>query len=125
MANVLTLRGRVLQSRDAVELLSDKWRVAILHALEVGPQRTGQVHKALKEVSSKVLTQTLRGMERDGLISRAVFSVIPPRVEYALTPMGRSLIVPLRELCHWAKAHVAERDRARKHFDARPDPRAS
>ena len=121
MANVLTLRGRVLQSRDAVELLSDKWRVAVLHALEVGPQRTGQVHKALKEVSSKVLTQTLRGMERDGLISRAVFSVIPPRVEYALTPMGRSLIVPLRELCHWAKAHVAERDRSRKHFDARPD----
>ena len=121
MANVLTLRGRVLQSRDAIELLSDKWRVAILHALEVGPQRTGQLHKALKEVSSKVLTQTLRGMERDGLISRAVFSVIPPRVEYALTPMGRSLIVPLRELCHWAKAHVAERDRARKHFDSRLD----
>jgi DNA-binding HxlR family transcriptional regulator len=64
-----------------------------------------------------VLTQTLRGMERDGLIHREIFNVVPPRVEYGLTNMGRSLIKPLVDLCHWAKAHIAERDQARSKFD--------
>ena len=114
-----TLRGRIPQSRDAIELLSDKWRIPILHALESGPQRSGKLQKAIKGVSAKVLTQTLRGMERDGLISRVVFSVTPPRVEYALTPMGRSGIAPLRKLCHWAKWHAAERDRSRRVFDSK------
>jgi DNA-binding HxlR family transcriptional regulator len=71
----------------------------------------------MEEVSSKVLTQTLRSMERDGLISRKVYTVVPPRVECQLTSMGKSLIVPLRNLCHRAKAHVEERDRARRDFD--------
>jgi DNA-binding HxlR family transcriptional regulator len=113
-----TIRGRVLQSQDAIELVSDKWRIPILHVLAAGPQRAGELQRAVHEVSSKVLTQTLRRMERDGLISRKVASVIPPRVEYSLTPLGRSVIVPLRELCLWAKAHVPERDRARRKFDS-------
>jgi len=119
MGKALSIRGRVLQSRDAIELLSDKWRISILHVLAVGPQRSGELQRALQEVSSKVMTQTLRGMERDGLISRKVHTLIPPRVEYALTPMGKSVISPLRELCHWAKAHVAERDRSRHEYDLR------
>jgi len=119
MGKVLTIRGRVLQSRDAIELLSDKWRISILHVLDAGPQRTGELQRAIPEVSPKVLTQTLRGMERDGLILRTVHAIVPPRVEYRLTPMGRSLIDPLRGLCHWAKAHVAERDRSRREFDGR------
>jgi DNA-binding HxlR family transcriptional regulator len=119
MRETPTIRGRVLQSRDAIELLADKWRVSILHALAAGPHRNGQLQRALREVSPKMLTQTLRRMERDGLITRTVYSVIPPRVAYELTPMGESLVAPLRDLCRWAKAHVAERDRARREFDSR------
>jgi len=113
------LSHRALQSRDAVELLSSKWRIAVLHILEVGPLRSNTLQRALKSISPKVLTQTLRGMERDGLISRKVFPVVPPRVEYQLTEMGRSVIPPLRNLCHWAEAHVKERERARREFDAK------
>ncbi|HKV39863.1 MAG TPA: helix-turn-helix domain-containing protein [Blastocatellia bacterium] len=110
-------RARALQSRDAIELVADKWRIAILHVLSQGPVRTGQIQRALEEVSAKVLTQTLRGMERDGLIERRVLTVVPARVEYALTAMGISVLEPLRALCLWAKAHVDERDDSRKRYD--------
>lgn len=106
-----------LRSRDAIELLSDKWRIALLHLLTTGPLRTNQLHRFIEEVSAKVLTQTLRGMERDGLIERRVVSEAPPHVEYQLTQMGRSVVEPLRELCHWAQAHVEERDAARERYD--------
>jgi DNA-binding HxlR family transcriptional regulator len=117
MATVLTLRDRALQSRDAIELLSSKWRVTIIHLLRDAALRTSEVQGAIPDVSPKVLTETLRGMERDGLIERRVLSAVPARVEYELTPMGYSLIAPLQELCHWAKVHVAERDAARQRFD--------
>jgi DNA-binding HxlR family transcriptional regulator len=119
MAKPPGLRTRALQSRHAIELLSDKWRITILHLLEPGPLRSGQLQRAIEGVSPKVLTQTLRRMERDGLISRKIYPVVPPRVEYQLTEMGASLISPLRGLCHWAEAHVKERDQARQEFDAR------
>ena len=117
MPVTIDIRDRALQSRDAIELLSDKWRIAILHVLTPGPLRTGELQRAIEEVSPKVLTQTLRAMERDGLIDRRVFPVVPPRVEYELTDMGRSVLKPLRDLCHWAKAHVSQRDIARRRFD--------
>ena len=117
MAKLIPIRERALQSREAIELIADKWRIPILHVLSPGPLRTGDLQRAMEEISSKVLTQTLRGLERDGLIQRHIFSVVPPRVEYCLTPMGDSLLQPLRELCHWAKAHMDERDAARKQFD--------
>jgi DNA-binding HxlR family transcriptional regulator len=117
MAQVLAFREKALQSQDAVELLASKWRVTILHILRDGPLRTGEIQSAVSGVSPKVLTQTLRGMERDGLIVRTIHSVVPPRVEYALTVMGTSLLGPLQDLCHWAKAHVHERDEARLRFD--------
>lgn len=117
MAKVTTIRRRALESREVIELLADKWRIPILHILAPASLRTGVLQRALSEVSPKVLTQTLRGMERDGLLTRKVFPVVPPRVEYTLTEMGRSLLSPLRDLCLWAKAHCVERDRARKEFD--------
>jgi DNA-binding HxlR family transcriptional regulator len=116
-AKVISLRDRALQSRDAIDLLSSKWRITIIHLLRDGPLRTKILQGAISEISPKVLTQTLRGMERDGLIDRHIHSVVPPRVEYALTDMGRSLIKPLQDLCHWAEAHVAERSAARSRFD--------
>jgi DNA-binding HxlR family transcriptional regulator len=118
MARMLSIRRRALQSRDAIELLSDKWRITILHVLTPGALRTSLVQRAIPEVSAKVLTQTLRGMERDGLLNRKVHTVVPARVEYRLTEMGRSLIAPLHDLCKWAEAHVEERERARREFDA-------
>jgi DNA-binding HxlR family transcriptional regulator len=117
MAKVLSLGDLALQSRDAIDLLSNKWRIPILHILRNGPLRTNALQGAMSQVSAKVLTQTLRGMERDGLIDRRIFNVAPPRVEYVVTDMGRSLIKPLQDLCQWAESHVAERDAARKKFD--------
>jgi len=112
------LRPRALQSKDAVELLSDKWRIVVLHLLTAGPLRASKLQRAIPRVSPKMLTQTLRGLERDGLVGRQVFTVVPARVEYQLTHMGESVIPLLRRLCHWAKAHVPERDEARRRFDA-------
>jgi DNA-binding HxlR family transcriptional regulator len=77
------------------------------------------LQRAIAEVSPKMLTQILRGLERDGLIERRVGNVVPARVEYQLTPMGASVIPLLSELCRWAKAHRDARDAARRRFDAR------
>jgi len=118
MEKLRSVRQRALQSKDAIELLSDKWRIVVLHVLTPGPLRARELQRAIHLVSPKMLTQTLRGLERDGLIERRIFSVVPARVEYKLSRMGESVIPLLRELCHWAKAHVAERDFARKRFDA-------
>jgi DNA-binding HxlR family transcriptional regulator len=117
MAKLQSLRARALQSRDAIELLSHKWRVAILHLLTSGPLRANELQRAIRKVSPKMLTQTLRRLERDGLIHRHVRNVIPPHVEYELTPMGESVIPLLRSLCHWAKANAENRDEARRQFD--------
>lgn len=114
---VAQLRAETLQSRDVVELLADKWRIPILHVLEKRVLRTHEIQSAMLRVSPKMLTQTLRGMERDGLVQRMIRPVAPPHVEYALTRMGRSVIKPLRVLCSWAESHVTERDAARKRFD--------
>lgn len=124
MAELKNPRLRALQSRDAIELLADKWRIPILHVLSPAPLRSGELQKAISEVSPKVLTQTLRRMERDGLISRIVYPVVPPKVEYRITNMGRSLLTPLRQLCLWAKAHGKERDQARLEFDRRANQRS-
>jgi DNA-binding HxlR family transcriptional regulator len=85
------------------------------------PCEPGELQRGLHDVSPKVLTQTLRSMERDGLIERSVFAEVPPRVEYMLTEMGQTVLVALRELCHWAKANSARRDAARRKFDAGAD----
>ena len=125
MAELKDLRFRALQSRDAIELIADKWRIPILHVLSPAPLRSGELQRAMTEVSPKVLTQTLRRMERDGLISRSVYPVVPPKVEYRITSMGRSLLAPLRQLCLWAKAHGKERDQARVEFDNRQRARST
>ena len=117
MAQIINFREDALQSQDVIDLVSNKWRITILHLLRNGPLRTRALHAAIPEVSPKVLTESLRGMERDGLISRRVHAIVPPRVEYSLTAMGASLLDPLADLCHWAKAHVQERDAARSRFD--------
>lgn len=118
MTHTPDLRATALQSRDAIELVSNKWRITILHLLTKRALRTNELQKAITDVSPKMLTQTLRGMERDGLLNRTVRPVAPAHVEYSLTKMGRSAITPLRGLCRWAERHVAQRDAARARFDA-------
>jgi DNA-binding HxlR family transcriptional regulator len=117
ISRVSRLRAETLQSRGVVELLADKWRIPVLHVLEKRVLRTHELQSAMRQVSPKMLTQTLRGMERDGLVQRMMRPVAPPHVEYKLTAMGRSVIKPLRILCRCAEAHVSERDAAREHFD--------
>ena len=117
MSDVMRLHERALQSKHAIELLADKWRITILHILREGSLRTREIQAAIPEVSPKMMTQTLRGMERDGLLVREVRNTGTRHVEYRLTPMGTSLIPPLQELCRWAKANERRRDRARERFD--------
>src|SRR5262245_54480967 len=95
-----------------VALLADKWTIPVIHALARGTKRTGELRRALAGVSQKMLTQTLRALERQGLIERRVYPVVPPRVEYRLTPMGESINRPLRQLCDWTLENGAALERA-------------
>jgi DNA-binding HxlR family transcriptional regulator len=117
MFDAMHFRDRALQSKDAIELLANKWRITILHILREGPLRTRDIQTAIPEVSPKMMTQALRGMERDGLLVREAHTTGTRHVEYRLTPMGTSLIPPLQALCRWAKANVRKRDQARERFD--------
>lgn len=105
------------QSQLAIYLVANKWRLAVIHALSTGTLRYGEIHRALGAISHKMLAQTLRGLERDGLLARHHFSEIPPKVEYSLTSLGESLREPLRQLCHWAQDHAEEIRLAQERFD--------
>jgi DNA-binding HxlR family transcriptional regulator len=105
--------------RDAVCLLSSKWSVDLLLALGDGTRRYHELLEDLEPISEKVLTQTLRAMERDGLVARRVHAEVPPRVEYALTPLGAALAPPLKALGSWSVAHGKRVEEARERFDER------
>jgi DNA-binding HxlR family transcriptional regulator len=105
--------------RDAVCLLSSKWSVDLLLALGDGTRRYHELLEDLEPISEKVLTQTLRAMERDGLVARRVHAEVPPRVEYALTPLGATLAPPLKALGSWSVTHGKRVDDARGRFDER------
>jgi DNA-binding HxlR family transcriptional regulator len=103
--------------RLAIEVISDKWRIRLLHQLLAGPLRTSQLQKDLKGVSAKVLTQTLRGLERDGLIHRDVTPRVPPRVEYRLTTIANHLLSALDDLSCWSESYAEETLLARRRYD--------
>lgn len=107
------------RSRQALDLVADKWAILILYALSLGTLRHGRLQRRIGGISQKMLTKTLRGLERDGLISREVYPVVPPKVEYSLTPLGRDLMGPLSQLCIWAEEHIGEVEAARAEHDAR------
>ena len=92
-------------SSIVIGLLADKWTIPILHALARGTRRTGELKKEIDGVSQKMLTQTLRMLEEHSLVERKVYPVVPPRVEYSLTAMGRSINEPLAELGAWTVAN--------------------
>jgi DNA-binding HxlR family transcriptional regulator len=101
------------ESRQALELISDKWTALIVYALVDGPRRHGELRRTVDGISQKMLTQTLRRMEAEGLVERQVLDRVPPHVEYSLTPLGRTLEKPLGAICEWAMGHLDELRKAR------------
>ncbi|PSK98853.1 HxlR family transcriptional regulator [Murinocardiopsis flavida] len=105
-------------SRRLLDTIGNKWASLAIVALGLkGPMRFSELAARIEGVSQKMLTQTLRGLERDGLLTRTVTPSVPVRVDYELTPLGLSLLEPIRHLKEWAEAHMGEVDRARAEYD--------
>ncbi|MEJ5125745.1 helix-turn-helix domain-containing protein [Comamonas sp. MYb21] len=112
-------------TRQVLDCVADKWTVLVLGLLRSGPWRFGQLRKGIEGLSQKMLTQTLRALERDGIVRREVFACSPPKVEYSLTPLGQSLAATLDALRLWAERHMDEVMRHRDLYDevaAQQDP---
>ena len=97
--------------------IGDKWSVLIVSRLGLRAMRFNELKREIGGISQRMLTLTLRGLERDGLVTRTVFPTIPPRVDYALTPLGRSLLEPVKGLGDWALKNIARIEAARRAFD--------
>jgi DNA-binding HxlR family transcriptional regulator len=111
--------------REVASILArvgDKWSVFVIMLLGDGPRRFNEIKRMIGGISQRMLTLTLRGLERDGLVTRTVFPTIPPRVDYELTDLGRGLSKPVVALGEWAMAHQAEIEDARARFDGRNEP---
>ncbi|MFI6575752.1 winged helix-turn-helix transcriptional regulator [Nocardiopsis sp. NPDC050513] len=106
-------------SRTSLARIANKWTAMVVIALGSGRKRFGDLRTAVDGISGKVLTDTLRNLERDGLVARHVYPEVPPRVEYELTALGHTLQVPLRALGRWAEEHIEEVLAARESYDAR------
>ena len=102
---------------DVLARVGDKWSVLVVTKLGGGPQRFNELRRSIGGISQRMLTLTLRGLERDGLITRTVFPIIPPRVDYALTALGRDLLEPVSALGDWALRNQTKIARAREQFD--------
>jgi DNA-binding HxlR family transcriptional regulator len=115
--------GNVRESgtcRRISEILSrvgDKWTVLVIVQLQEGPLRFSEIKRRLGSISQKMLTATLRALERDGFVRREVYATVPPKVEYALTDLGRELLKPVSDLASWATSNAARIERARASYD--------
>jgi DNA-binding HxlR family transcriptional regulator len=105
--------------REVLGRIGDKWSIFIIIRLGNGPQRFTTLKRSIDGISQRMLTVTLRGLERDGVVSRTMYPVMPPRVDYALTPLGHTLLDAVGGLMAWADEHLAEVDAAREAYDAR------
>lgn len=103
---------------EVLARVGDKWTVLVVSQLGDGPKRFNELRRALGSISQRMLTLTLRGLERDGLATRTVFPTVPPRVEYKLTKLGRSLLAPVGALGLWARRNRSAIQVARQRFDA-------
>jgi DNA-binding HxlR family transcriptional regulator len=107
-------------AREILARVGDKWSVYVIHVLgDAGTLRFNELRSRVNGISQRMLTVTLRGMERDGLVARTVYPEVPPRVEYALTRLGATLRELVRGLVEWSGAHLSEVDAARAAYDAR------
>jgi DNA-binding HxlR family transcriptional regulator len=110
---------------DVLARVGDKWSVLVVTRLGDGPKRFNELKRSIGGISQRMLTLTLRGLERDGLVTRTIFPTIPPRVDYALTPLGRDLLQPVSALGAWAIRNQAKIARARERFDGAGAPPAT
>jgi DNA-binding HxlR family transcriptional regulator len=104
---------------EVLERIGDKWSVLVVVTLGNGPMRFNELRRSIASISQRMLTLTLRGLERDGLVTRTVFPSIPPRVDYELTDLGRSLLSPVGALGTWARENHGRIVKARLRFDAK------
>ncbi|MDP9993782.1 DNA-binding HxlR family transcriptional regulator [Variovorax boronicumulans] len=105
-------------TRQVLDCIADKWAALVVGLLIGGTRRFGELRREIQGVSQKMLTQTLRSLERDGIVRREVYATVPPKVEYSLTPLGESLAATLEELRLWAERNIEDVLRNRATFDA-------
>ena len=118
MGNAYNVMAATCPSRTVLHRIGARWTVFIVNALDDKPKRFTELKAHIRGITPKALTETLRAMEYDGLISRTELPANPPHVEYALTDLGRSLLTPLRAVREWAENHVPDIERARAQADA-------
>ena len=103
--------------RQTLDLVADKWVVATVYVLSHGTKRYGALQRDIGNISQRMLTRTLRDLERNGIVFRKVYPVVPPKVEYSLTPLGTTLSNVLKQLCDWSIEQFDEVKAAREHYD--------
>ncbi|MFI6362070.1 winged helix-turn-helix transcriptional regulator [Nocardia sp. NPDC050630] len=108
-------------SRTILDVLANKWTMLVMGALADGPVRFGQLRRRVDGITQKMLTQTLRNLERDGLVTRALYPTVPPRVEYSVTELGRSVLGLLTSIRVWSEVNINEVLAARYAYDERPE----
>ena len=111
--------GGCLMTREVLNRVGDKWSVLVILLLGEGTKRFSELRRTIESISQRMLTLTLRGLERDGLVARAVIPSVPPRVEYSLTPLGGTLLKTVTALATWANDNRDRIERARAEFDRR------
>lgn len=111
------MRSPSCPTRDILDRLGERWTVPILAALDAGTLRFSELRRAVAGISKKMLTQTLRALERDGLVQRAVVPTVPVTVSYTLTPLGRGLFTTVGAIDRWAHAHRHAIERARRAYE--------
>jgi DNA-binding HxlR family transcriptional regulator len=102
--------------RQTLDLIADKWVVAALYVLSHGTKRYGELQREIGDISQRMLTRTLRDLERNGLVMRKVYPVVPPMVEYSLTPLGKTLNQVLKSLCDWSTENFQQVELARENY---------
>ena len=106
-------------TRMVLDRIADKWTVLVVSSLESETKRFGELKKEIDGISQKMLTKTLKGMERDGLIKRKAYPTIPPKVEYSLTDLGVTLVEMLQNIQHWAENNIEEIIKSQRRFDSK------
>ncbi|WP_405162616.1 helix-turn-helix transcriptional regulator [Nocardia sp. NBC_01499] len=110
------------RTRIVLDIVGDKWSLLVVRNLRNGPRRFTELKREVDGISQRMLTVTLRSLERDGILTRTVHNVMPPHVSYELTPMGTTLRGATAPLLEWSVAHLTHIDAARAEYDTRPNP---
>lgn len=112
------IEGSCLAIREVLSRVGDKWSVQIVGTLGQGPKRFAELRRSIDAISQRMLTHTLKALERDGLVARTVFPTVPPRVQYSLTPLGVTLLEPIVGLAAWATDNREAIQAAREEYDS-------